>query len=149
MFSYRVLFINAAKELSVTPRSVHRVSLGRSVAPVPGLFTGEGQHLSSLMSLLPVFGTSPCPVQESGWGRLSGLWGLPPSLDFLCSTGPGREEEFPGLLVSPSCLPVRIKVSGLMLVPADFVLASSGISSGNLLAFTLSFPPLLLDTRSD
>lgn len=29
MFSYRVLFINAAKELSVTPRCVHKVSLGR------------------------------------------------------------------------------------------------------------------------
>lgn len=142
MFSYRVLFINAAKELSVTPRCVHRVSLGRSVAPVPG----KGQHLSSLMSLLPVFGASPFPVQELGWGRVSGLWGLPPSLDFLCSTGPGHEEEFPGLLLSPSCLPaVRIKVSGLMLLPADFVL----VSSGNLLVFTLSLPPLLLDAWSD
>lgn len=109
MFSCRVVFINAAKELSVTPSCVHRVSLGRLVAPVPGKGQRKGQHLSSLMSLLPVFGGSP--VQEWGWGRLSGLWGLPPSLDFLCSTGPGGEEELSGLLVSPSCLPaVRIKV---------------------------------------
>lgn len=80
MFSCRAVLINAAKELSVTPSCVHRVSLGRL-----------GQHLSSLMSVLPVFGGSP--EQEWGWGRLSGLWGLPPSLDFLCSTGSGGEEE--------------------------------------------------------
>lgn len=59
----------------------------------------------------------------------------------------GRVSWFAGEPQLPPA--VRIKVSGLLLLPAGFVLESLGISSGNLLVFPLSLPPLLLDTQSD